>query len=116
MLCRGTDKPRQGTQDKEPRPWWARLSSLVPWLKIAGVRTERFPARAGTTSKRKFKKNNFRTKTVPELPALSQKLEQMARKKTGKWERKWENGKNGTTETDAAGLRDQAEIPRLRSG
>jgi len=53
---------------------------------------------------------------VPELPALSQKLEQMARKKTGKWERKWENGKNGTTETDAAGLRDQAEIPRLRSG
>ena len=34
----------------------ARFASLVPWLKIAGFRTERIPARAGKTSKRKLKR------------------------------------------------------------
>ena len=53
----GPASPIDGTQDKEPRPGWARLSGLVPSKKFAGFQEERLPARAGKTSKRKIEKN-----------------------------------------------------------
>ena len=55
-LIEGPASPFPRTQDKEPRPGWARLSSLVQRKKIAGFRLERLPARAGKTSKRKLKR------------------------------------------------------------
>ena len=62
--------------------------------------TERFPARAGITSKRKFKKNNFRTKTVSrsgtagliaKVGADGKEENRKMGTKMGKWE-KWNDG------------------------